>query len=97
MFALICAIAVRFYYPGSILAWDLVSIFAYAIVESSRLFLGQFGKENIFILFYAYPCLLSDFLNLSCSIQRKQNVQVGATWSGYFSHHTRHCPARILH
>mmetsp|Transcript_10895 Transcript_10895/g.17834 ORF Transcript_10895/g.17834 Transcript_10895/m.17834 type:complete len:147 (+) Transcript_10895:85-525(+) len=38
--------SVRYYYPGSILAWDLVSIFAYAIVEYTRLFLASKGNKT---------------------------------------------------
>lgn len=36
----------KFYYPGSILAWDYVTVFCYVIVEFSRLFLASKGNKT---------------------------------------------------
>mmetsp|Transcript_702 Transcript_702/g.1153 ORF Transcript_702/g.1153 Transcript_702/m.1153 type:complete len:147 (+) Transcript_702:54-494(+) len=38
--------AVRYYYPGNILGWDFVTVFCYAMVESSRLFLATKGNKT---------------------------------------------------
>lgn len=59
-------VAVRYYYPGSILAWDLVSIFAYVIVESTRLFLGE--------TLHSIHAILSLIFTLMCSTIQHQKA-----------------------
>lgn len=34
-------LAIKFYYPGRFLGWELTTIFLYLLLDESRLFLGK--------------------------------------------------------
>jgi hypothetical protein len=73
-------IAIRYYYPSSFLAWDIVTIFAYLLVDSVRLLMRKCMTHLVHIHAFTYTRayistsrVLSEYL-LIFSVQGEQDV-----------------------
>jgi hypothetical protein len=53
------AIAIKFYYPGRFLGWELTTIFLYLIVNEARLFLASKGNKTGALSPFGYSLLLA--------------------------------------
>lgn len=53
---IIIYLAVTYYYPGSLLGWELTTIFLFIFIDEIRLLLGIYTSLSIYILYICINC-----------------------------------------